>query len=71
MVTPFTFTSYYISKVSENYAAICNSDISYFMVGHFYKGVAMSAVQWLESGIFFMVRCVSINNFWHIIFFVK
>ncbi len=22
------------------------------MVGHFYKGVAMSAVQWLESGIF-------------------
>ncbi|KMR56962.1 hypothetical protein EX86_14785, partial [Staphylococcus aureus] len=23
-----------------------------FMVGHFYKGVAMSAVQWLESGIF-------------------
>ncbi len=30
MVTPFTFTSYYISKSSENYAAICNSDISYF-----------------------------------------
>lgn len=29
MVTPFTFTSYYISKVVET-IAICNSDISYF-----------------------------------------
>ena len=52
MVTPFTFTSYYISKVVKTMLQFAIAILVIFMVGHFYKGVAMSAVQWLESGIF-------------------
>ncbi|HID4939452.1 TPA: ABC transporter permease [Staphylococcus aureus] len=52
MVTPFTFTSYYISKVVKTMLQFAIAILVIFMVGHFYKGVEMSAVQWLESGIF-------------------
>ncbi|MDM5686277.1 hypothetical protein P7996_15975, partial [Staphylococcus aureus] len=42
----FTFTSYYISKVVKTMLQFAIAILVIFMVGHFYKGVAMSAVQW-------------------------
>ena len=52
MVTPFTFTSYYISKVVKTMLQFAIAILVIFYGWTFYKGVAMSAVQWLESGIF-------------------
>ncbi|HEH7924070.1 TPA: ABC transporter permease [Staphylococcus aureus] len=52
MATPLTPASYYISKIVKTMAQFAIAIIVIFMIGHFYKGVEMSAVQWLESGIF-------------------
>lgn len=46
------FTSYYISKVVKTMLQFAIAILVIFMVDIFIKVLQMSAVQWLESGIF-------------------
>ena len=70
MVTPFTLLVIIFQKVVKTMLQFAIA-ILVIMVGHFYKGVAMSAVQWLESGIFLWLGASLLITFGIFIFFVK